>query len=130
MIKTFEQFSLYEEVSQKMKPIDFEGEYAVLINKLTMYIIEYINTYGDIVFEDPMNLYFVNGRKDIVSKNIVSIRVDGKDSKFGRMFGNEEYGDQCLVGTTEDGNEMPIHFITAPSNTYFKINDYIYEHIH
>jgi hypothetical protein len=42
MIKTFEQFSLCEGISPKMKRIDFEGEYATLINKLTIYIIEYI----------------------------------------------------------------------------------------
>lgn len=129
MIKTFEQFFLCEGISPKMKRIDFEGEYATLINKLTIYIIEYIQTYGDIVFAEPENLYFLNNKKEMISENIVSIRVDGKDSKFGREFGNEEYGDQCLVGITEDGNEMPIHFLTAPSNTYFRINDYIYEHI-
>jgi S-adenosylmethionine hydrolase len=128
MIKTFEQFSLCEEVSPKMKRIDFEGEYAILINNLTKYIIEYIKTYGHIVFEIPEDLYFKKNRK-MVSENIVSIRVDGKDSKFGMMFANEEYGAQCLVAITEDGVEMPIHYTTAPSNTYFKINDYIYEHI-
>jgi hypothetical protein len=128
MIKTFEQFFLCEGITPKMKHIDFEGEYAKLINNLTVYIIEYINTYGDIAFEEPANLYFINGGK-MLSENIVSIRVDGEDSKFGRKFGNEEYGYQCLVGTTEDGNEMPIHFTTVPSNTYFMINDYIYNHI-
>ena len=47
----------------------------------------------------------------MLSKNIVSIRVDDKDSKFGRMFGNDEYGYQCLVGVTEDGEETEAYWI-------------------
>ena len=56
MIKTFEQFSLCEGITSKMKHIDFEGEYTKLINNLTIYIIEYINTYGDIEFEEPASI--------------------------------------------------------------------------
>jgi hypothetical protein len=121
MIKTFDEFSLCEGVGSKMKRIDFEGAYAKVIDNLTAYIIEYIKTYGDIVFEEPEDLYFINNRKVMISKNIVSIRVDEKSSKFG--------SGQNIVATAEDGTEIPIGFTTTPSNTYFRINDYIYNHI-
>ena len=131
MIKTFEQFSLCENESPKMKRIDFEGEYAKLINNLTSYIIEFIKLNGDIIFSEPQHLYYFSSkeRHTILTSNFISIRVDGKGSKFGREFGNEEYGDQCLVGTTEDGQDVPIAYTTVPSNTYFIINDYIYSRI-
>ena len=129
MIKTFEQFSLCENESPKMKRIDFEGEYANLINNLTSYIIEFIKLNGDIIFSEPQHLYYFSSKEKhtIHTANFTSIRVDGRDSKFGMRFGNDN--DECLVGTTEDGQDVPITYTTVPSNTYFIINDYIYSRI-
>ena len=125
MIKTFDEFTLNEGVSKsKMKAIDFEGDYAKLIKKCTSYIIEYIKLYGDIVFPEPQHLYF-KSRHNISTKTVVSVRVDGKDGKFGRAYAYDDM-DECLVATTEDGQEIPITSTTAPSDTYFILTDHIY----
>lgn len=132
MIKTFEQFSLCENEFPKMKQIDFEGQYAKLINDLTSYIIEFIKSNGDIVFQTPQHLYFFSPKEKhtILTANFVSIRLDGKNTNFGHRYGNEDDGYICIVGTTEDGQDVPISYTTVPSNTYFIINDYILNQLH
>jgi hypothetical protein len=119
MVKTFKQFSLNE--SKKFKNLsDAEGQYSILINQCTSDIIEYIKTDGDIIFSNPLSLYYLFNHK-MHTENFVSIRVDGKDTKWGIRLGNEN--DEVLVGTTESGKEVPITVTTVPSNTFFLIID-------
>jgi hypothetical protein len=119
MVKTFEQFSLNES-KQNKNLLDLEGNYSILINQCTSNIIEYIKTNGDIIFSEPLSLYYLFNHK-MHTENFVSIRVDGKNTKWGNRLGNEN--DEVLVGTTESGKEVPITVTTVPSNTFFLIID-------
>ena len=119
MVKTFKQF-LLNESKQNKNLLDLEGNYSNLINKCTSDIIEYIKTNGDIIFSEPLSLYYLFNHK-MHTENFASIRVDGKGTKWGIRLGNEN--NEVLVGTTESGKEVPITVTTVPSNTFFLIID-------